>query len=129
MVERVRTRVRTKQVEAAFSYYAAHRWNQLPDDFKSTPTQATFKSKLKTVLLCCVFIDCFLYCTFICFAVFGATYNLLLHCKGTITVFRVYHFGLFVFCVFLMCVILMLNFAYYEMLLFEICYINKAALP
>ena len=34
--------VKTQHGEAAFSCYAAHIWNQLPDDIKGAPTGASF---------------------------------------------------------------------------------------
>ena len=46
----VEPRVQTKHGEAAFSCYAAHRWNKLPTDLKSAPNVNVFKSRLKTLL-------------------------------------------------------------------------------
>ena len=43
-------RVRTKQGEAAFSFYAPHIWNKLPETCRSAATLSSFKSKLKTYL-------------------------------------------------------------------------------
>lgn len=43
-------RTRTKQGEAAFSYYAPHLWNKLPVDLRSAQTVSSFKSGLKTLL-------------------------------------------------------------------------------
>ena len=43
-------RVRTKQGEAAFSFYAPHIWNKLPENCRSAATLSSFKSKLKTYL-------------------------------------------------------------------------------
>ncbi|MDG2565911.1 hypothetical protein P7M21_26160, partial [Vibrio parahaemolyticus] len=43
-------RTRTKQGEAAFSYYAPHLWNKLPVDLMSAQTVSSFKSRLKTLL-------------------------------------------------------------------------------
>lgn len=43
-------RTRTKQGEAAFSYYAPHLWNKLPEGLKYAQTVSSFKSGLKTLL-------------------------------------------------------------------------------
>ncbi len=50
-------RVHTKQGESAFSYYAAHSWNQLPEEIRCAKTLATFKSRLKTHLFSCAFVE------------------------------------------------------------------------
>ncbi len=50
-------RVHTKQGESAFSYYAVRSWNQLPEEIKCTKTLATFKSRLKTHLFSCAFVE------------------------------------------------------------------------
>ncbi len=50
-------RVHTKQGESAFSYFAAHSWNQLPGEIRCVKTLATFKSRLKTHLLSCAFVE------------------------------------------------------------------------
>ncbi len=50
-------RVHTKQGESAFSYYAARSWNQLPEEIKCAETLATFKSRLKTHLFSCAFVE------------------------------------------------------------------------
>ncbi len=50
-------RVHTKQGESAFSYYAARSWNQLPEEIRCTKTLATFKSRLKTHLFSCAFVE------------------------------------------------------------------------
>ena len=42
--------VRTKHGEAAFSWYAAQLWNQLPDDIKGAPIVVSFKARLNTQL-------------------------------------------------------------------------------
>jgi hypothetical protein len=49
---------RTKQGEAAFSYYAVQIWNKLPDHVKNAPTIANFKTQLKTTLFSMAF-SCF----------------------------------------------------------------------
>ncbi len=43
-------RVHTKQGESVFSYFAARRWNQFPEETRCAKTLATFKSRLKTHL-------------------------------------------------------------------------------
>ncbi|XP_076578637.1 LOW QUALITY PROTEIN: uncharacterized protein LOC143315073 [Chaetodon auriga] len=48
-------RMRTKQSEAAFSYYAPHLWNTLPAHLRSAPTVSSFKSGLKTLLFATAF--------------------------------------------------------------------------
>ena len=48
--------VRSKHGEAAFSWYAAQLWSQLPDNIIGTPSVARFKSRLRTQL----FSDAFL---------------------------------------------------------------------
>ncbi len=50
-------RVHTKQGESAFSYFAACSWNQLPEEIRCAKTLATFKSRLKTHLLSCAFVE------------------------------------------------------------------------
>ncbi len=50
-------RVHTKQVESAFSYYASRSWNQLPEEIRCAKTLATFKSRLKTHLFSCAFVE------------------------------------------------------------------------
>ncbi len=50
-------RVHTKQGESAFSYYAACSWNQLPEEIRCAKTLATFKSRLKTHLFSCAFVE------------------------------------------------------------------------
>ncbi len=50
-------RVHTKQGESAFSYYAARSWNQLPEAIRCAKTLATFKSRLKTHLFSCAFVE------------------------------------------------------------------------
>ncbi len=47
----------TKQGESAFSYYAARSWNQLPEEIRCAKTLATFKSRLKTHLFSCAFVE------------------------------------------------------------------------
>ncbi len=51
-------RVHTKQGESAFSYYATHSWNQLPEVIRCAKPLATFKSRLKTHLFSCAFEHC-----------------------------------------------------------------------
>ncbi|XP_032872790.1 uncharacterized protein LOC116970201, partial [Amblyraja radiata] len=43
-------RVRTKHGEAAFSFYAPHIWNKLPENCRSAATLGSFISRLKTFL-------------------------------------------------------------------------------
>ncbi len=50
-------RVHTKQGESAFSYYAARSWNQLPEEIRCAKTLGTFKSRLKTHLFSCAFVE------------------------------------------------------------------------
>ncbi len=50
-------RIHTKQGESGFSYYAALSWNQLPEEIKCAKTLATFKSRLKTHLFSCAFVE------------------------------------------------------------------------
>ncbi len=50
-------RVHTKQGESAFSYYAARSWNQLPEEIRCAKTLASFKSRLKTHLFSCAFVE------------------------------------------------------------------------
>ncbi len=50
-------RVHTKQGESAFSYLAARCWNQLPEEIRCVKTLATFKSRLKTHLFSCAFVE------------------------------------------------------------------------
>ena len=48
-------RVKTKHGEAAFSYYATHSWNKLPEDLRLAPTLAIFKSRLKAFMFSIAF--------------------------------------------------------------------------
>ncbi len=50
-------RVHTKQGESAFSYYATRSWNQLPEEIRCAKTLAIFKSRLKTHLFSCAFVE------------------------------------------------------------------------
>ncbi len=50
-------RVHTKQGESAFSYYADLSWSQLPEEIRCAKTLATFKSRLKTHLFSCAFVE------------------------------------------------------------------------
>ncbi len=50
-------RVHTKQGESAFSYYAARSWNQLQEEIRCAKTLATIKSRLKTHLFSCAFVE------------------------------------------------------------------------
>ena len=47
--------VRTKRGEAAFSFYAPHIWNKLPENCRSAETLSSFKSELKTFLFTAAF--------------------------------------------------------------------------
>ncbi len=40
-----------------FIYYATHSWNQLPEEIRCAKTLATFKSRLKTHLFSCAFVE------------------------------------------------------------------------
>ncbi len=40
-----------------FSYFAARSWNQLPEEIRCAKTLATFKSRLKTHLFSCAFVE------------------------------------------------------------------------
>ena len=51
------TRVHTKQGESSFSYYPTGSWNQLPEEIRCAKTLVTFKSRLKTHLFNCAFIE------------------------------------------------------------------------
>ncbi len=51
------SRVHTQQGQSAFSYFAARSWSQLPEEIRCAKTSATFKSRLKTHLFSCVFIE------------------------------------------------------------------------
>ncbi len=77
-------RVHTKQGESAFSYYTARRWNQLPEEIRCAKTLATFKSRLKTHLFSCAFVewalcyvrtDCTMYNHFLFLNVFNSFQN------------------------------------------------------
>ncbi len=50
-------RFHTKQGESTFSYFAAHSWNQFPEEIRCAKTLATFKSSLKTHLFSCAFVE------------------------------------------------------------------------
>jgi len=74
-------RIHTKQGESAFIYYATCSWNQLPEEIRSAITLATFKSRLKTHLFSCAFVewavcyvwtDCTMYNHFLFFTVLNS---------------------------------------------------------
>ena len=48
-------RVKTKHGEAAFSFYAPHIWNKIPENCRSADTLSAFKSRLKTFLFAAAF--------------------------------------------------------------------------
>ncbi len=50
-------RVHTKQGESAFSYCATRSCSHLPEEIRSAKTLATFKSRLKTHLFSCAFVE------------------------------------------------------------------------
>ncbi len=50
-------RVHTKQGESAFRYFASRSWNQPPEEIRCAKTLATFKSRLKTHLFSCAFVE------------------------------------------------------------------------
>ncbi len=50
-------RVHTKQGESAFSYFATCSWNQLPEEIRCAEILSTFKSRLKTLLFSCAFVE------------------------------------------------------------------------
>jgi len=50
-------RVYSKHGESAFSHYASHSWNQLPEEIRCAPTVVAFKSRLKTHLFSCAFTE------------------------------------------------------------------------
>ncbi|XDV11838.1 hypothetical protein PO909_000647 [Leuciscus waleckii] len=50
-------KVHSKHGESAFSYYASHSWNQLPEEIRCAPTVVTFKSRLKTLLFSYAFTE------------------------------------------------------------------------
>ncbi len=49
-------RIHTKQ-ESALSYFSTHSWNQLPEEIRCAKTLATFKSRFKTNLCSCAFVE------------------------------------------------------------------------
>ncbi len=50
-------RVHTKQGESASIYFAGHSWNQFPEEIRCAKTLAIFKSRLKTHLFSCAFVE------------------------------------------------------------------------
>ncbi len=50
-------RVHTIQGDSAFSYFAARSLNQLPEEIRCAKILATFKSRLKTHLFSCAFVE------------------------------------------------------------------------
>ena len=50
-------KVRTKQGEVAFQFYAPKIWNSLPEDVRQASTLTMFESRLKTVLFSCAYDD------------------------------------------------------------------------
>ncbi len=50
-------RVHTKQGGSAFSYYGTRSCNHLPEEIRCAKTLATFKSRLKTHLFSCAFVE------------------------------------------------------------------------
>ncbi len=51
------SRVHTKQGEFTISYFASRSLNQLPEGIRCAKTLATFKSRLKTHLFSCAFVE------------------------------------------------------------------------
>ncbi len=98
------TRVHTKQGESAFSYYAACSWNQLSEETRCAKILATFKSRLKTHLFSIAFVEWALWlyhfpCCYCCDYYFEWLFHCLLYKALWITT------------------------------VYEMCYINKLALP
>ncbi len=50
-------RVHTKHGESAFRYFDSRSWNQLPEEIRYAKILATFKSRLKTHLFSCAFVE------------------------------------------------------------------------
>ncbi len=50
-------RVHTKQGKSAFRYFAARSWNQHPEEIRCAKILATFKSRLKTQMFSCAFVE------------------------------------------------------------------------
>jgi len=48
-------RVKTKQGEGVFQFYAPKIWNSLPEDVRQAFTLTMFKSRLKTALFSCAY--------------------------------------------------------------------------
>ncbi len=138
-------RVHTKQGESAFSYYAARSWNQLPEEIRCAKTLATFKSRLKTHLFsCCIWwmntvlrpnwLHCILCIIIFYFKLF---LNFILNQFYIILKFLVFIIFNSLFLLFLIpcfyCCEWLFHFLLCKALLittvYEMCYINKLALP
>ncbi len=50
-------RVHTKQGKSDFSYFSTRSWNQLPEEIRCAKTLDTFKSRLKTHMFSCAFVE------------------------------------------------------------------------
>ncbi len=127
--------VRTKHGEGAFSYYAAQRWTNFLTISKCIPTQATFKLRLKTLLLSCV-------CDWLVSILLHTYhYNLLLHFNCILPILPIisnwkwhlfflnWFYSVFLLPIVFKCTFLCLCKALWIASVFEICIINKAALP
>ncbi len=127
-------RVHTKQGESAFSYYAARSWNQLPEEIKCAKTLATFKSRLKTHLFSCAFVEwalCYVRtdCIILCIILFYLTVlnfilnQFLYHFKIPCLLFLTPCFYCCEWLFHFLCKALWITNVY------EMCYTNKLALP
>ncbi len=127
-------RVHTKQGESAFSYYAARSWNQLPEEIRCAKTLATFKSRLKTHLFSCAFVEwalCYVRtdCIILCIILFYLTVlnfilnQFLYHFKIPCLLFLTPCFYCCEWLFHFLCKALWITTVY------EMCYINKLALP
>ncbi len=128
-------RVHTKQAESAFSYFAARSWNQFPEEIRCAKTLATFKSRLRTHLFSCTFVEwalCYvqtdytMYNHFLFLTVLKSSkINFYIVFIVVIIYIYIYIITCFFRCLFhfLLCKALWINTVY------EMCYINKLALP
>ncbi len=130
-------RVHTKQGESAFSYYAARSWNQLPEEIRCAKTLSTFKSRLKTHLFSCAFVEWTL-----CYVPTDCMYNHSLFLT-VLNSFKVHFYIILFLLLWLYTCFFIIDCFYYYLYLFylllfkapwittvyEMCYINKLPLP
>ena len=93
-------RFRTRHGEAAFSFYAPHVWNKLPESLRWAETLSVFKSRLKTSIFSCIW-----------------KVSIRNHILTTDFIFHIYHFITFLFN--LIFIVLLLSIVLISVFLFK----------